>query len=218
MTVTIEGLKKTLDQVVQELTFAAHIDDVYWQVNAIIQANPEINRPNVFLDWLVFTYVDSIIVRLRRLAGRGKNTVSLWRLLENMKAVKPQLATMAEIKAKQQELTHALNRIEIYANSLITHLAKTPIITELTYEEVRKALVSVFRIFNWCAQLITNSTWMTPVLAIQENWLAIFKAPWLRDFAPPPYVHLDSLVKENKEKSRGEAPPPEEALIDRRTS
>ena len=34
MTVTIEGLKKTLDQVVQELTFAAHIDDVYWQVNA----------------------------------------------------------------------------------------------------------------------------------------------------------------------------------------
>jgi len=204
MTVTIEGLKETLDQVVQELTFAAHIDDVYWQVNAIIQANPEINKPNAFLDWLVFSYVDSITVRLRRLADKGKKTISLWRLLENMKNIKPEVATKTNIKAKQQELTHALVRVETYANSLIAHRAKRPQIAELTYEEVRKALGSAFKVFNWCAQLLTNSIWLTAVPTITENWLAIFKVPWLKDRALPTYIHLDTLLKENRQEEREE--------------
>ncbi len=198
--ITIEGLKNIRDQVVFDLTNAAHIDNVFWQIQAIFENNPEINTGGIFQEWLVDTYVDSITVRLRRLADKGKKKISLWRLLEDWKRdienIRPKSATKAEITAKQQELTNALNRVESYANSNIAHRAQKPQVTELTYLEVRKALISTFKIFNWCSYLLTKSVWATPVPLLEESWLAIFKVPWLKDSAPPPYKHLDKLLKE----------------------
>ena len=201
--ITIEYLKGIRDQVVFELTNAAHIDDVFWQLQAIFDKNPEINTGDIFQIWLVDTYVDSITIRLRRLAQKNRNSISLWRLLEDWKRgienISPKSATKDEITAKQQELENALNRVESYANSHIAHRAKNPQVTELPYSEVRKSLISAFKIFNWCSYLLTNSAWATAVPLLEESWLAIFKVPWLKDLPPPPYKHLDQLLSEDKE-------------------
>lgn len=197
-TITFNDLKDSLDQVVNELNMAAHIDDVYWQIIAIIQTNPELNGGGVFQEWLVYTYVDSIIIRLRRLTDKGKKTISLWRLLEDWKRsianIKPKLATRAELNAKQKELTDAIVRVETYANTHIAHRAKNPPIPELKYEEVRMALVSVFKVFKWSWGKINSSMYVGPVPAIQDNWLAVFRIPWLKDWSIPTYKHLHSLL------------------------
>jgi hypothetical protein len=69
-----------------EVTTVAHIDDVFWQVQAIIAANPAINRTEVFYDWLGDTYVDSAVIRIRRLLDKQRSVISLWRLLEQVRA------------------------------------------------------------------------------------------------------------------------------------
>ena len=82
---TLKDLSSTLDRVSLEFTRVAHVDDVFWQVQAIIDQNSEINKSDIFQDWIGTTYVDSITVRLRRVADRSSGTISLWRLLESMK-------------------------------------------------------------------------------------------------------------------------------------
>ncbi len=78
-------LKLMLDRLAGELVAAAHVDDVFWQIQAIIDSNAEINEADVFQDWIAITYVDSIAIRLRRLVDPRKDSISLHRLLELMK-------------------------------------------------------------------------------------------------------------------------------------
>lgn len=89
---TLAQLKATLERVARQLTAAAHIDDVFWQVQAIIGANAAINNADVFQDWIADTYVDSIVVRLRRLVDRRDDSVSLYSLLEAMKPAAPKFS------------------------------------------------------------------------------------------------------------------------------
>jgi hypothetical protein len=91
MTINIETIKPTLNEISDELTDAAHVDNVFWQIQAIIKNNPSIDFSDVFQDWLAITYIDSIAVRLRRLADNSRSTKSLYRFLENMKSYSGEL-------------------------------------------------------------------------------------------------------------------------------
>ncbi len=75
----------------QHLFDAANIDNIFWQVQSIIRENPNINKPNSFLDWITFRYIDSIGIRVRSFSDRRKDTVSLWRFLEELKNYAPSL-------------------------------------------------------------------------------------------------------------------------------
>ena len=76
------NLKQTLRRVSDEVTSVAHIDGIFWQVQAIIATNSLINESDAFQKWLGDTYVDSVVTRIRRLADNDQRVVSLWRLLE----------------------------------------------------------------------------------------------------------------------------------------
>ena len=47
--------------------------------------NPELNFDNIFYNWITNTYADSMAIGVRRLIDRTKGTISLWRLLNDMK-------------------------------------------------------------------------------------------------------------------------------------
>ena len=52
------------------LVHAAHVDDVFWQVQAIFRANEALAVDGGTLqDWLGHLYVDSVAIALRRQAG-----------------------------------------------------------------------------------------------------------------------------------------------------
>lgn len=87
----IRSVYDMLRLVRDQLFDLAHIDDVFWQVQAIICENPDIKTGGVFQSWLERRYVDSVSVGLRRLADKRRNVVSLWRVLEEMKRVAPLL-------------------------------------------------------------------------------------------------------------------------------
>jgi hypothetical protein len=75
-----------LKEVGNEIKQLAWVDDVFWQVQAIVGANDGINKAGRFQRWLPYTYVQTTTIGLRRLTDKSKNTQSLSRLLNNMKS------------------------------------------------------------------------------------------------------------------------------------
>lgn len=225
---TLARLTETLDRVSHEFTHAAHIDDVFWQVQAIIADNPRINRSDAFQDWLGDTYVDSITVRLRRITDRDAHALSLWRLLEHLKPDASQFTrawfvarnqcpiprlphkwfdnlagpgqsalSRDRVSEQQQHLQRALAVVKRYANSSVAHISVDPSVQKTTFEDVRRSLIGSFRVFKWCALLLTGRSWSSPVPAVQTNWTTVFREPWLDEGRPlPGYKHLDELAKE----------------------
>ncbi len=81
----LASLAAQCDDLIDEFLSLGHIDDVFWQVQAIIRSNDAINRDDVFQEWISTTYVDSLVVRLRRLGDADRRSVSVYRLLEEIK-------------------------------------------------------------------------------------------------------------------------------------
>jgi hypothetical protein len=73
------------------LVHIAQMDDVFWQVQAIIRENPAIASGGTFQDWMAQCYVDSATAGVRRLADPGRDVISLWRVLEGMVSIVPLL-------------------------------------------------------------------------------------------------------------------------------
>lgn len=76
-----------LDRLQSALFHLAHIDDVFWQVQAILHSNTGSSADGaVFQDWMAYCYADSMAVGLRRLVDSDERTFSLYRLLQEIKA------------------------------------------------------------------------------------------------------------------------------------
>jgi len=75
---------ESIERLYSESTHLVHVDNVFWQVNAIINANPALRGGGVFGEWIRDCYGSRIIVGIRTLVGRRKGTLSLWRLLDEL--------------------------------------------------------------------------------------------------------------------------------------
>ncbi len=73
-----------LRRVSDEIVHLTHIDDVFWQVQAVIRENNEIKVGGVFQGWIAHCYVDAVTAGLRRLADRRRDVISLWRVFQEM--------------------------------------------------------------------------------------------------------------------------------------
>jgi len=224
----IRSVTDMLRRVWDDLVHLAHVDDVFWQVSAIIRDNPDINVGDVFQDWIAHRYVDSITIGLRRLADRRSDSISLWRVLQEMLSVASHLTrerylglhdkpvrnlakkwweklvgtsethvTRSVILAKQQELEDALTKVSAFANQNVAHTAAKPTHPEMTFEDVRRTIVAVFRLYRWCSLVLESEDARSPVPTIQTNWLKVFRVPWIRPgIDVPKYQKLDELLRE----------------------
>jgi HEPN superfamily AbiU2-like protein len=91
-------LRLGLKEISHEFTAVGHVDDVFWQVHAIMAGDANLKNGGIFQEWITRTYTDSVAIRLRRIGDRRKDTVSLWRFLEELKSAEGRL-TRAWYKA-----------------------------------------------------------------------------------------------------------------------
>lgn len=80
----------------------ADIDNVFWQVHAIIQDNPELQKGGIFQNWIAYCYATSVMVGIRTIVGIRKDSLSFTRLLGDM-------ASHAQILTRERflELAHS---------------------------------------------------------------------------------------------------------------
>ncbi len=61
-----------------------HARHMFGEFIDIVRANPKLQQPNSFLDWLVGNYVAAVVVGIRRQADRDPRAVSMYRLLDDV--------------------------------------------------------------------------------------------------------------------------------------
>ena len=77
------GWLETIYKDVQELVVHNH---VFWEVQNIIKKNQRLaDTPSVFYDWLALAFSQSATVAVRRHTKLNKQSVSLHRLLEELR-------------------------------------------------------------------------------------------------------------------------------------
>lgn len=221
---------KNLKTISDEIIKAAHIDNVFWQVQAIIRENDNVNKADIFQQWVGWTYIDSISIRLRRLTDRNKGTISVWRLLESMKTYSELLTrkryidicdgpvqhladewfdsiagkaadhvSKSLIEEKQKFLEEGTSEIKNYTNTYIAHQSRKQS-EPPTFEQVRRSLVVVFRVFQWCVALLKCENMITPVPSYMSNWTDVFRVPWLRPGQPvPDYKNIEEWIRQEND-------------------
>lgn len=207
----IRKVRDMLDRVENELlVHIAHMDDVFWQVQAIIRENPTIASGGTFQDWIAQCYADSATAGVRRLADQRRNVISLWRVLEGMVSI-AQLLTRERfvslhdaalradaetswrdlvgesqtlpkclVRAKQSDLKAALEKVSTFADENVAHLGVQPTHAETTFHDVRIAIVAAFRLYAWCSRILGARAYSSPVPTNLEPWLSVFRVPWLQ--------------------------------------
>jgi len=83
-TIVIE-VREDIERLRPMVTHVAHVDDVFWQVEAIIEQNPALHGDDVFRNWLGYCYTDSIVIGMRRLVDKRRDVASLVRALQKVK-------------------------------------------------------------------------------------------------------------------------------------
>jgi AbiU2 len=86
-----------------------------------------------------------------------------------------------EIPARDFEvLQNDAHRLRIYVNEHVAHDMAEPTLPEMpTYADLHAAIDSVGEIFKKYAVTLTGGWWATLEPAIQGDWRAIFRVPWL---------------------------------------
>lgn len=72
--------KHIQDQIIE----MAHHRRIYREVTAMIQANPRLQVPSAFYDWMQSAYVNDLTVAIRRLVDWDKRSISLVRLMQEI--------------------------------------------------------------------------------------------------------------------------------------
>ena len=224
----IRTVRDMLARVEKELlVHTAHMDDIFWQVQAIIRENPAIASGGPFQKWIAQCYADSVTAGARRLADERRDVVSLWRVLEGMVSIAPLLTksrfvslhdgalrggaetlwrdlvgeseTLSTrlVRAKQRDLKTALEKVSQFANENVAHLSATPAHAETTFEDVRISIVSAFRLYTWCSQILIGRAYSSPVPRNPRLWLRVFHVPWIQPGQRvPQYRSLDKVLDE----------------------
>lgn len=70
-----------IDRLWNELHRLAEIDDIFWQTQAVIRANPNLSDGGAFQDWIASCYVATVTAGIRRVCDNGKGVLSLSKVL-----------------------------------------------------------------------------------------------------------------------------------------
>jgi hypothetical protein len=212
-----------LDAVGAEILSTAHFDNVFWQVQAVLGANSEINKGQAFPQWIRHAYIQTMMASLRRLVDRTSGTVSLHRLLADMarhctvlsrerycamhgegEGADAWFTDLADgehdhiprgrILALSEGLDSAVETVAKYANHAVAHRSERPVDFSVTFGDGRVALAQATFVYEWCLLVLRSQAMATCVPSIQGDWLSCMRVPWLPPGAPVPgYRHLDRV-------------------------
>jgi len=199
-----------LDAVGLELLDLAHIDDVFWQLQAVFAANDGIPEREVIFDWVGRTYVATLAAGLRRLVDHRKRMISLHRLLSDMathctlltrhRYVELHDGGLRDVasewfvdmaggehdhipRARIQSLIAKLDdSFERVSRFASENVAhRAPRVSvSVTFDEARNALVQAFLVYSWCSRVLKSQVPSNAVPEIQTDWLAALMVPWIQ--------------------------------------
>lgn len=79
-----------------------------------------------------------------------------------------------------ERLRQSADKVKAYVDEHIAHLDAKPRPAELTIGEIHEVIEPIGELFGRYANLFTAASWAMLTPAIQDDWLAPFRVPWIR--------------------------------------
>jgi len=157
--------------------------DIYWKVqHEVIQSNAKLmTARSPFFDMLNDAYAHAAAMRVRRLVDKNNRTISLRRLLENLRKYADLLEgkiTESELASDISELSRATSNIKDYVDQFIAHHDRTPEASAPIYRDLNSAIDLLIQIFKKYYRVLSGSD-IDVTVHYLENPLHIFQFSWI---------------------------------------
>jgi len=179
----ISELNRDLAMLWNSILELTSIDDVYWQVRAIVDANSRFEPDGlIFQDWMRDCYAYSVAVGIRRLADTDARTMSLHRLLGKVKRRAQEFTRswytgLHEPVQRESANAYFTSQIKNKADALSTSVVKRK------QDELRASLRSVSNyVDQHVAHLDVNASARAPTYdEVRASLVSAFRVhQWLR--------------------------------------
>jgi len=127
--------------------------DIYWRVEReVIQCNPRLlSIRSAYLDMVRGAYADAMSSRVRRLIDKGRPTISLRRLLVELRGY-PELfcnrVTPAELERDIEELHRTTRKIKDFVDQHVAHHQRNPVATVPTHRELNEGIDTLIAVLR----------------------------------------------------------------------
>lgn len=133
--------RRWLCRIEKELIVLAQSRAIYSEVVEMVGSNPAINRGNRFYDWISGNFVEAFLMGVRRQLDRDKNSVSLMKLLQDIRQQSCLLNQEFHSTLYQPEMTHlAQATFEKAIGTPATHLPMAMVVEDIDALEEISAL------------------------------------------------------------------------------
>lgn len=167
---------ETLHDEIQEMR---QLQLIFNEMRAMIVGNYTINVPNPFYGFLRVMYADAISIAIRRQVDADKRSISVLRLLQEVKGSEIDTNALT-IDNEILQLRSNTKIIRAYANTRIAHISMRNDATLPTWENVDIAIEIIDILFKRYSRLVTSMEYDTkPTLS--ADWKDIFQQPWESD-------------------------------------
>jgi hypothetical protein len=179
----LERALHELREIRKEVIDLATDHDIYWKVqHEVIQRNRRLlTIRSAFFDMLNDSYSHSAAMRVRRLVDKNSRTISLRKLLEELKKY-PELldshVTDAELVADCVELDRVTSKVKDYVDQFIAHHDREPIAEVPFHRELNAAIELLILLLRKYYSVLAGSD-IDVVVHYLEDPLTIFRFSWV---------------------------------------
>jgi hypothetical protein len=198
-----------LNRIDKDVIKILKIQQIYKGLNDIINKNNELkNTKNAFYGWMATVYLDSVVMGIRRHIKKRRNTISLIRLLDEIKrnhkvisrdryikmysgpefiankefdefaGVSQPFIDVNQIEKDIVELKKKADYIEKFADKMIAHLDELEIVEFPEYTEVQDCIEYLKNLVKYYMRIICL-TYDDYEISFHD-WQRIFRQPWIR--------------------------------------
>jgi AbiU2 len=200
---------KNLEKISNEISDLVLSKHVFQRIYEIVNDNNEINKGNLFYDWLSKHYGQSSLMGIRRLIDKNKKTLSLYVLLQDCAENNDKLSRSLHISLysdemkglgesqfddlagednnsfPKSEIEKDIDKLENIRELLKSHINKK--IAHLDKKEHGK-IPTLLEIYNSVDALVEIAHKYSLIFTaadhkfmpvIQNDWESIFKTPWI---------------------------------------
>ena len=156
--------------------------DIYWKVEReVIQRNPRLlSIRSAYLEMVRGSYADAVSSRVRRLIDGDSRTVSLRKLLVELKGY-PELfrdpLASKELESDIEELDRTTLKIKVFVDQHVAHHQRKPVAVAPTHGELNAAIDTLIAVLRKYYAILAGSD-LSVVVGYLEEPLAIFRFPW----------------------------------------
>jgi hypothetical protein len=172
-----------LHEIRDEIIDLATDRNTYWTVqHEVIQRNARlVTMRSPFFDMLNDAYAHAAAMRVRRLVDKDNRTISLRRLLEDLREYPDLLngrIAESELVGDIEELSRGTSKIKDYVDQFIAHHDRTPDASAPIHRELNAAIDVLLRLFKKYYGVLEGSDTEVTVSYLEDP-LRIFQFPWI---------------------------------------